>query len=270
MKKLVLPSAPDLRTVAAYDQWSWYTSSTLSSTEKIAMRITPLYNGKITGIFFHPYSTVTLSGPPQAEILSDSSGFPGALYAGPFTIDTSSIMKGSWNYLDLSVDTVNVTANTNYYIVLHASASPNDMLSMLFDTSTINRRTSIYNGSSWSVYPWGNAHLRGVVTATNATVTDAGVSVASNAITKFSLIQNYPNPFNPATTIQFSVAKDGRAVVKAFDLLGREVAILYDDIAKAGQYYTVAFNGSRLSSGVYFYTVESNNQRIVKKMLLLK
>ncbi len=270
MKKLISPSAPDLRTVAAYDQWSSYTSSTLSSTEKIAMRVTPLYSGKITGVFFHPYSTVALSGPPQAEILSDSSGFPGTLYAGPFTIDTSSVMKGSWNYLDLSTDTINVTANANYYIVLHASASPNDMLSLLFDTSTVNRRTSIYNGSSWSVYPWGNAHLRGVVTAANTAVSVAGASDASNVITKFSLMQNYPNPFNPATTIQFSVAKDGRAVVKAFDILGREVAALYDDAAKAGQYYTVVFNGSRLSSGVYFYIMESNNQRIVKKMLLLK
>ena len=83
-------------------------------------------------------------------------------------------------------------------------------------------------------------------------------------------IANYPNPFNPTTTIQFSVEKDGKTIVKAFDILGREVMTLYNNAAKAGQYYTATFNGSRLSSGVYFYTIESNNQRIVKKMLMLK
>jgi hypothetical protein len=84
------------------------------------------------------------------------------------------------------------------------------------------------------------------------------------------LLGNYPNPFNPTTTIQFSVEKDGKAVVKAFDILGREVATLYDNIAQAGKNYTATFNGSRFASGVYLYSIESNNQRIVKKMVMLK
>ena len=87
---------------------------------------------------------------------------------------------------------------------------------------------------------------------------------------KFSLSQNYPNPFNPTTTIQFSVEKDGRAILKAFDLLGREVTTLYENVAQAGKIYTVTFNGSRFSSGVYFYSIESSNQRMVKKMMMLK
>ena len=86
----------------------------------------------------------------------------------------------------------------------------------------------------------------------------------------FSLSQNYPNPFNPTTTIQFSVEKDGRAILKAFDLLGREVTTLYENVAQAGKIYTVTFNGSRFSSGVYFYSIESSNQRMVKKMMMLK
>jgi Secretion system C-terminal sorting domain/The GLUG motif len=86
----------------------------------------------------------------------------------------------------------------------------------------------------------------------------------------FSLSQNYPNPFNPTTTIQFSVEKDGRAIVKAFDLLGREVTTLYENVAQAGKIYTVTFNGSRFSSGVYFYSIESSTQRMVKKMMMLK
>ena len=86
----------------------------------------------------------------------------------------------------------------------------------------------------------------------------------------FSLMQNYPNPFNPTTTIQFSVEKDGKAVVKVFDIMGREAATLYDDAAQAGKNYTVTFSGAGFSSGVYFYTIESSNQRLAKKMIMVK
>ncbi len=85
-----------------------------------------------------------------------------------------------------------------------------------------------------------------------------------------SLLQNYPNPFNPTTTIQFSVEKDGRVVVKAFDLLGRKVTTLYENVARAGRIYSIPFNGSQFSSGVYFYSIESGNQHLVKKMLMVK
>ena len=101
-----------------------------------------------------------------------------------------------------------------------------------------------------------------------------GTSVADHGkdglVPKKLTLANYPNPFNPTTTIQFSVEKDGRAIVKMFDILGREVATLYDNIAKSGQYYTATFNGLQYSSGVYLYMIESNNQRVVKKMLMLK
>lgn len=92
----------------------------------------------------------------------------------------------------------------------------------------------------------------------------------SVSLKTYTLFQNYPDPFNPTTTIQFSVEKDGPAVVKVFDLLGREVSTLYNSIARAGKVYQFTFNGARYSSGVFFYTIESNNQRIVKKMLMLK
>jgi hypothetical protein len=115
----------------------------------------------------------------------------------------------------------------------------------------------------------------------NSSINDGYPYLASNAPTfvegaaisnskTFSLLQNYPNPFNPSTLIQFSVQKDGNAVIKAFDVLGREVATLYDNFTKVGKIYSAAFNGSRLSSGVYFYSIQSNNQYIVKKMVMLK
>ena len=115
----------------------------------------------------------------------------------------------------------------------------------------------------------------------NSSINDGYPYLASNTPTfiegatigtprNFALLQNYPNPFNPSTAIQFSVQKNGNVVVKAFDVLGREVATLYDSVAQAGKSYAVTFNGSRLSSGVYFYSIKSNNHYIVKKMVMLK
>jgi hypothetical protein len=99
--------------------------------------------------------------------------------------------------------------------------------------------------------------------------TSVGGSASLLAPVKMTL-GNYPNPFNPSTKIQFSVEKSGNAVVRVYNLIGQEIAKLYDSPVKAGQYYTVTFGGSKFASGVYFYTLESNGQHLVQKMLMLK
>lgn len=88
-------------------------------------------------------------------------------------------------------------------------------------------------------------------------------------ITNFEVYQNYPNPFNPFTNIKFNLAKSGLTKVKVFDLLGREIQVLVNDILPQGL-HDIPFNGSKLSSGVYFYSVESDNNKMIKKMVLLK
>ncbi len=98
-------------------------------------------------------------------------------------------------------------------------------------------------------------------------------SVEVNVIgtpSELSLNGNYPNPFNPTTNISFSVPFEGRAVVKVFDLLGKEIATVYNDIAVSGQQYSVPFVASSLPSGIYFSQLEFGGQKLVKKMLLMK
>jgi hypothetical protein len=85
----------------------------------------------------------------------------------------------------------------------------------------------------------------------------------------FELFQNYPNPFNPVTTIKFSIPQDGRVAINIFNILGEQITTLIDDERKAGT-HRVVFNAFRLSSGVYFYTIEYRNKRIARKMLLVK
>lgn len=84
------------------------------------------------------------------------------------------------------------------------------------------------------------------------------------------LLQNYPNPFNPSTQIGFSVERDGLAVLRIYDVAGREVGVLFNDFARAGRLYQVSFDARNLSTGVYFSVLESYNQRVVRKMAVVK
>ncbi len=86
---------------------------------------------------------------------------------------------------------------------------------------------------------------------------------------KFELSQNYPNPFNPTTQINYSVPVSGFVSLKVFNILGQEVASLYDGYQKAGS-YNVNFDASKLASGIYLYRLESNSFVQTKKMILLK
>ena len=86
----------------------------------------------------------------------------------------------------------------------------------------------------------------------------------------FSLSQNYPNPFNPSTSIQFTVPSDGRASLKVFDVLGREVATLVDDEVKAGVYRQATFDASKMPSGIYFARLQFGQKQLLKKMVFAK
>jgi photosystem II stability/assembly factor-like uncharacterized protein len=86
---------------------------------------------------------------------------------------------------------------------------------------------------------------------------------------EFSLKQNYPNPFNPSTKIQFAIPASQRVSLKVFDITGREVANLVDEFLSAGN-YLYDFDGSKLSSGIYFYRLISGNFSEIRKMTLIK
>jgi type IX secretion system substrate protein/Kelch motif protein len=97
-----------------------------------------------------------------------------------------------------------------------------------------------------------------------------GVDPVTHGIPReFSLSQNYPNPFNPSTKISYALPKAGDVKLVIFDILGREVAVLVNEFKKAGS-YDIEFNGANISSGVYFYRIETRDFTDTKKMLLVK
>ncbi len=96
------------------------------------------------------------------------------------------------------------------------------------------------------------------------------ITQLSNEIPKdFMLSQNYPNPFNPITNINFSIPAAGNVKISVYDISGREISVLVNENLGAGEYKT-DFDASGLSSGVYFYKMETGKYSDVKKMILTK
>lgn len=86
---------------------------------------------------------------------------------------------------------------------------------------------------------------------------------------KFSLEQNYPNPFNPSTIIKYTLGSKEFVELKVFDVLGNEVSILVNETQEAGT-YEIEFSAEGLSSGIYFYKLNSDSHLAIKKMILLR
>ena len=97
----------------------------------------------------------------------------------------------------------------------------------------------------------------------------SGITPVLNMPDQFGLSQNYPNPFNPSTKINYLIPTKELVVLKVYDVLGKEVATLVNEVKQAGN-YTVTFNASSLPSGTYFYRLEAGDNLGVKKMILLK
>jgi hypothetical protein len=96
-----------------------------------------------------------------------------------------------------------------------------------------------------------------------------GVSGKLPVAQDFCLDQNYPNPFNPVTTISYTLQKTSKVRIDVTDIRGQEVAVLVDNVMQSGK-HTLRFDGSGLSSGIYFYRLGYAGHVLCKKMTLIK
>ncbi|MBL1214954.1 MAG: T9SS type A sorting domain-containing protein [Ignavibacteriae bacterium] len=97
----------------------------------------------------------------------------------------------------------------------------------------------------------------------------AKIKVIKNVPDSYQISQNYPNPFNPTTRIKYGLPEAGHVSLQIFNILGEKVADVVNQVQDAG-YYEVEFDAGKLSSGIYIYSIYSNNFSDTKKMLLLK
>lgn len=96
-----------------------------------------------------------------------------------------------------------------------------------------------------------------------------GIDERSETVKEFQLSQNYPNPFNPTTKIEYRLSKSGWVNLRVYNLLGEEISQLVNQYQKKGK-YSINFSGENHPSGIYFYQIQSNEYKSVKKMILLR
>ena len=131
--------------------------------------------------------------------------------------------------------------------------------------STTGNVTMAVTGAGGSNPPAWN-HGTSIIIAVNPV---SGIIRTGETANSFSLAQNFPNPFNPVTKINYSIPKSSEVSLTVYDILGQKVASLVREKQDAGT-YSVDFDASSLSSGIYYYKIEAGDFTSIKKMTLVK
>ncbi len=115
-----------------------------------------------------------------------------------------------------------------------------------------------------------NDNNKEVLNVGKGAINPTGINNTNSEIpSEYSLSQNYPNPFNPSTNIYFSIPEESFISLKVYDMLGREKAMLINQQMLPGN-YTIDWNASGASSGIYFYTLSAGEFHETRKMILIK
>jgi photosystem II stability/assembly factor-like uncharacterized protein len=182
----------------------------------------------------------------------------------------------NWTNLNLSLSTVGIKTLSVLEQNIFIGTSNNLYLS----TNDGGSWSSIYQGlpSPTTITSIANNSTHAFVIIDNGSVysrplSDLGIvgiqNISSQVPDNFNLSQNYPNPFNPTTNINFTVPKSGNVKMTVYDINGREISELVNQVMTPGS-YKVDFVGSSLSSGIYYYTMTSGDFIETKKMMLVK
>ncbi|MFI5144491.1 MAG: SBBP repeat-containing protein [Ignavibacteria bacterium] len=192
-------------------------------------------------------------------------------------------------YSNGAITSMAVDNSGNVYVTGYCSGANNlynNYVTIKYSTSGVEQWLQMYNGPADSIdIPYslavdgsGNVYVTGQSTgigtlsdfATIKYSQSIGIKKISSAIPgEFNLSQNYPNPFNPNTTIEFAIPKSSDVKLVVYDISGREADVLINEKLRAGS-YKVDFYGSKLSSGVYFYKLTSEDFIQTKRMVLVK
>ncbi len=182
------------------------------------------------------------------------------------------------------VDSRNTSVNTTFEMYLAKSSDggltfTNTLLSTAQSPSA-NQNSAVRFGDYIGVDYWknritplwtderaGGFDTEGYTSVINTLVNV--IPISTSVPDKFELKQNYPNPFNPSTSIEFALPVKGLVSIKVYDMLGKEVAQLVNEVVDAGS-HKVIWNASNLSSGVYVYKITTGSFEATKKMTLVK
>jgi hypothetical protein len=228
----------------------------------------PYRNDLVIGTIGADASTITWATGPVVPLLGGKTGTSrpgGTAVNGKFYMITGEVTPAPYPH-----DTIYIfNSATNTWSNIQGGRGP-------------QAASNYWSAISYKVFANGNIKIfipGGIVTGSVGgqlcclqvpACTITGIENNSGNLPKnYNLSQNYPNPFNPTTKISYAIPKSGLVTLKVYNVLGKEVAVLVNDVKAAG-IYTIDFNASNLSSGIYFYRLDVNGFSEVKKMTLLK
>jgi len=182
-----------------------------------------------------------------------------------FLVRTQNVVLENWSTA-LCFDINCYPPNTDSVVTTEA-IHPNDTI----EVSVHFYPDAAIPGTGHAQIQLGTMHNSSLRTTINLTASTEPVSVVeeNNQVKDFKVFQNYPNPFNPSTTISFAIPQRSNVNVKVYNITGKEVASLVNEVREPGQ-YSVNFNAEKLSSGVYFYKITAGKYSSVRKMILIK
>ncbi len=163
-----------------YDSWTSDASVSAGADVKLAVRFSPAHSGDVTGGYFHPSSTVDLTGPLYFEIWSDNgSGLPSAKLGTTVSFAYTDILTYSWNYVDLTGCGVSVTSGNDYHIVIYYSSGSSFYIRM--DNGSVDNRSSYNTGSGWTAYGSGDFRIRPAVSTSESALPVELMSFTANS-----------------------------------------------------------------------------------------
>ena len=215
------------------------------------------------------------------------------------TVDHTSVTDTVGSEMIFEFEAINTSAND---LTLYIARTKNDIpenwqSSLCFEYCFAPMVDTIETTSEWGSSPLApgdtvffSVHVLGLVDVGTGSLTivvgdasnnldtiayDLTASTQASAVEStehlydFSLYQNYPNPFNPTTIISYAVPHRTNVNIKVYDITGKEIATLVNEVKDQG-IYNVEFNAENLSSGIYFYKISADRFSTVRKMILIK
>jgi hypothetical protein len=221
----------------------------------------------------------TSLGNPFTEVVFSLAVKGNNIFAGTDNggIFVSSNNGANWTQTSLNNASINsIKINGNYIFAGELFYQKGVYLSTNDGVNWIHKDQGMSNQAVWSLTTNSQYIFAGTGSSAGCSVWRRSLTeivgvqnISSEIHSAFSLKQNYPNPFNPSTNILYSVPKNGMVKLVVFDALGREVQTLVNQSQQAGT-YEASFNGSALTSGVYFYKLTSGDFSETKRMSLIK
>jgi hypothetical protein len=229
----------------------------------MAVKFTPNYNQESQTLTHINICIESLnSGPLVIKIWGDNGGFPGSLLVNPISYSSSELVQG-WNTLIIPTCEQPVLTQGSFFAGIQEFAC-----SSTFGLDENSFGFSYSDSNGWELLEIGNIMIRTIVDS-DPTGTEQEL-IPKNKPTML----NYPNPFNPETTIRMDIHYAEKATLKIFNTKGQLIRTLYDGYLEAGnkiiKWNGLDNNNKKVTSGVYFCNLQTEDCNITKKMLMLK